>query len=65
MDKITKYNIEKENELMSEIIKKLDHLINTLSIDKIQLENQIKRIKKIREQQLELQRSLKNTFVFH
>ncbi len=65
MDKIITYNAEKENKLMSETINHLDTLITFLLKGKNQLENQIKSITKIREQQLEIQRSLKNTFVFH
>ncbi len=65
MDKNTKYDIEKEKELMSQIISKLDYLIHTLTIDKNQLENRIKRIKKIKEQQLNLQIDLRNTFEYY
>ncbi len=47
---------------MTEIIKMLDNLIHGLSHDKTQIENQIKRDKKIREQQIDLQTKFQNTF---
>ncbi len=65
MDKNIKYDIEKEKELMSQIVNKLDNLIDTLTADKNKLENRIKRIKKIKEQQLNLQIDLRNTFEFY
>ncbi len=65
MDKITKYNIENEKKLMSQVIDNLDNLIRTLTIDINQLENRIKRIKKIKEEQLNLQIDLRNTFEYY
>ncbi len=60
-----KYDTDTEQKLLTEIIKRLDNLIYGLSHDKNQLENRIKRIKKIKEQQLNLQIDLRNTFEFY
>ncbi len=57
-----KYDTENERKLMIEIIKRLDNLINGLSQDKTQIEDQIKRVKRIREQQIEIQNRFQSTF---